>query len=245
MTRLLRCLRAMVIASAATVTSTPVSAGSETGTFDVILRGFRAATLKYAARLEGDRYAVTGQIAPSGLIGAIADVSYKASSQGRVRGDKYQPVSFVEARKSTKSLSTGTMGFRGGVPQVKKYDPRLSADPNAVEPRTQKGTVDPMTVIFASLRDQPREKACALNMSVFDGKRRSQVTLGKPTVENGEGRFVCSGEYRRIKGWSAEDMAERTRFPFQMTYQRQNNGLYRVVEITTPTTLGRATLRRR
>ena len=235
----------MVIAAAATATGVPASAGSETGTFDVILRGFRAATMKYAARIEGDRYAVTGQIAPSGLIGAIADVSYNATSQGRQRSKGYLPFSFVEERRAPKGVSTANMSFKGGVPQVKQYDPPRSADPNAVDPRTQKGTVDPMTVIFASLRDQPREKACALNMSVFDGKRRSQVTLAKPTAENGEGKFNCSGEYRRIKGWSAEDMAERSRFPFQMTYQRQQSGLYRVVEITTPTTLGRATLRRR
>jgi hypothetical protein len=234
-----------MIATTATATSVPASAGSETGTFDVILRGFRAATMKYAAQIEGGDYAVTGQIAPSGIFGAIADVSYKATSKGRQRGKGYLPFSFEEERRAPKGVSTATMQFQGGVPQVKKYNPPRSADPHAVNPRSQKGTVDPMTVIFASLRDQPRRKACALSLSVFDGKRRSKVTLSGPTTEDGNGKFNCSGEYRRIRGWSAEDMAERSRFPFQMTYQRQQNGLYRVVEITTPTTLGRATLRRR
>ena len=98
MTRVSRLLQAMVIVTAATATSVPASAGAETDTFDVILRGFRAATMKYAARIEGDRYAVTGQIAPSGLIGAIADVSYKATSQGRQRGNGYLPFSFVLGR---------------------------------------------------------------------------------------------------------------------------------------------------
>ena len=60
MSRHSRLLGALVVALAATVTSSPVRAGSETGTFDVILRGFRAATMKYAARIEGDRYSFGG-----------------------------------------------------------------------------------------------------------------------------------------------------------------------------------------
>ena len=102
-----------------------------------------------------------------------------------------------------------------------------------------------MTVIFAALRDRPADKACSMQLDVFDGKRRSRVALGNPQAGAGGATITCTGEYRRIKGWSPEDMAERTQFPFQMRYERQADGMYRVVEITTPTTLGRATLRRR
>jgi hypothetical protein len=242
-------LRASIRAAAlaAVVLVAPGGArATETGSFDVLLGGVRAAVVSYAANTDGDRYAVTGKLSTTGVVGAMVRVSYEATARGRQTGPgRYRPTSFTEIRDSAREVSRAEMRFAGGRPQVKTYVPPRETDRHAVDPATQAGTVDPMTVIYAALRDQPRDQVCDLALQVFDGKRRSEVTLSNPSPETGAGEITCKGQYRRIAGWSPDKLAERTRFDFEMTYARQPDGVYRVTRVTTDTTLGRAVLRRR
>jgi hypothetical protein len=218
---------------------------TETGVFDISLGGIRAAVVQYAANTEGNRYAVTGKMNTTGLLGAVVRASYEATARGtEPRPGQYRPTSFTEVRDASKEVSRAEMLFRSGRPQIKTYDPPRKSDRHAVDPATQSGTVDPMTVIYAALRDQPRERVCDLSLQVFDGKRRSEVRLSDP-AEASDGRITCQGVYRRIAGWSPESLAERSRFPFQMTYAPKGEGVWRVVRVTTDTTFGRAVLQRR
>lgn len=223
----------------------PAFAQSEQATFDVTLRGVTAANVRYAANIAGDEYAVTGILRPTGLVGAVVDAGYEATSVGRFRASGgFRPYSFTERRTESGDLSTAEMRYRRGVPQIKTYNPPREADPFAVDPAGQGGTVDPMSAIWAALRDQPRAQVCDLDITVFDGKRRSGVRLRNPAVQS-NGTITCDGEYRRIKGWSPEKLAERTRFPFKMTYAENGAGVWQVVRVTTQTSFGQAELRRR
>lgn len=239
--------RIIALALAGMIASAPATAQtSETGNFDVLLGGVRAAVVSYAANTRGDQYAVTGKLATTGLLGAVVRASYEATARGRQTGPgQYRPSSFTEIRDSSREVSRAEMRFDSGRPSVKTYVPPRDADRHAVDPATQSGTVDPMTVIFATLRNQPRERVCDLALQVFDGKRRSEVTLINPSAETAAGEITCQGRYRRIAGWSPEKLAEKSRFGFEMTYDRQADGTYRVTRVTTDTTFGRAVLQRR
>lgn len=220
-------------------------AETERGVFDVSLRGVNAATVQYVANTENGEYAVTGILRTTGLVGAFVSASYEATAVGRLRDNGgYRPYSFTERRDAGDGVSTAEMRYRRGVPQIKTYVPPRESDRHAVDPSGQGGTVDPMTAIWAALRDQPRERVCALDVTVFDGKRRSGVRLSNPS-EQSDGTIRCQGEYRRIKGWSPQKLAERSRFPFTMTYARTGAGDWQVVRVTTETSFGRAELRRR
>lgn len=234
------CLGAMLALGAV-----PRALAAETGVFDVSLGGIRAAVVQYAANTGEGRYAVTGKMTTTGLLGAVVRASYEATAQGaEPRPGAYRPSSFTEIRDASGELTRAEMLFSGGRPQVKTYDPPRDRDRHAVDPAGQGGTIDPMTVIYAALRDQPRDRVCAMSQQVFDGKRRSEVILSDPRVQD-DGRITCQGLYRRIAGWAPDKLAERSRFPFEMTYAPGGDGVYRVVRVTTDTTFGRAVLQRR
>lgn len=237
-------LRSALFGLALVGAATPVSA-TEQGVFDVSLGGVRAAVVQYAANSDGTRYAVTGKVRTTGVLGAVVKASYEATARGQQTGpNAYRPSSFVETRNASGERSEAEMLYRGGRPQVKVYDPPREADPHAVDPATQAGTVDPMTVIYAALRDQPEARVCDLTLQVFDGKRRSEVVLSnRRAAANGE--ITCQGLYRRIAGWSPRKLAEKTRFTFEMTYAPKGDGVYEVARVTTDTTFGRAVLKRR
>jgi hypothetical protein len=95
------------------------------------------------------------------------------------------------------------MAYRKGVPQVKSYNPPREAKPYDVDPSTMGGTVDPLTALYATLRDVDKGTECQVSLKMFDGRRHSQITTSE-RQEAGE-QVVCQGEYRRLAGFSAED----------------------------------------
>ena len=226
-----------------------LTAGASTGaertdkaTFDIYLRGLKTGALAFTGVDNGKSYAAAGKVESTGLVGAIVKVRYDASSNGSVRGETFVPLNYTEKTTGVRN-NESVMKFKGGVPQVKKYSPPKPPGPLDVKPATQAGSVDPMTAIYGALRDVPREDVCNYNVKMFDGKRASKISLSgaKPTQDG----FTCNGAYNRLKGWSAEEMAEKKNFPFTMVYQKQAGDLYRVTRIELDTTFGRAKMVRR
>lgn len=208
------------------------------GNFAVFLGGVRIGVLGFSGLTDGQSYAAKGILRTTGLAALVRQVGYEATSRGVVRAGRFVPTSYDESANTGTRVSKSTMEYRGGVPQVKASSPERAPRPTDVDPRTQAGTVDPMTAFYLVLRDVPEAELCNLDLKMFDGTRRSQVVISAP-VRNGTG-VSCSGEYRRLQGFSAEEMAERTRFPFQIAYVPNGNGGYRLNEITTASTFGNA-----
>ncbi len=219
------------------------AATKDKGTFDIYLRGIRAAVLSFSGVEEKGRYAAAGRLESAGIVGFLVKVRYDASSSGRIKGERYVPSRYSEKANTGRRVSESVMQYRAGVPQVKTYKPERKEEPGDVKPSTQGGTIDPMTAIYAALRDVPRSEVCTLNVKMFDGRRRSQITYSDPVAE-GEG-FTCKAEYRRLKGFTDKEMAERTRFPFTVTYVPVGDGEYRVTKITMVTLYGNAVMNRR
>lgn len=211
--------------------------------FDLIMLGLTAGTLSFAGETDGRSYAVTGRLASSGILSFIRKVSYDATAQGRVRGDRFSPARYTEQADTGRRQSVAEIVWTGGTPAVAAYDPPREPRPTDVDPATQKGSVDILTALYATLRDAEAGAECNRSYAMFDGRRASRLTLGAP-VAAGDG-VTCPGEYRRVAGFSAEDMAEKTRFPFTLTYAPLPDGRMRVVEVAMDTLYGRARLVRR
>lgn len=233
--------RWVCLALALLLAASPAAARDE-GTFGIVLRGIKAGELKFAGRVENGRYSASGLLRSTGLLAFVREVSYEAQSQGRVRDGRFIPTRYTENADTGSRQSRAVMSFRNGVPQVKSYEPAREPRPEDVDPATQAGALDPMTAIYAVLRDVPRDEACKLNVRMFDGRRASRVGM-TPRSASAE-RIVCDGAYVRVAGFSPEDMAERTRFPFSLTYAPAGGGLWRVVEMEFQTLYGRARLLR-
>jgi hypothetical protein len=212
--------------------------------FDLSLRGIEAAVLSFTGTVEGNRYSVAGRLQSAGLVGMLKAIRYEGASQGTVRGTRFTPQRYVEKADTGRRKSVAEMRYSRGVPQIKSYDPPREAGEAGLDPATQGGTVDPLTAMFAVLRDAPEGQECNVALTLFDGERRSLVQLGAPQAGK-DGGLTCPGEYRRLEGFSAEDMAERTRFPFTLTLSAPADGLRRATEVRMETLYGRAVMTRR
>ncbi|MDJ0858872.1 MAG: DUF3108 domain-containing protein [Dinoroseobacter sp.] len=223
----------------------PVWAQSETATFDLKIRGITAASATFAANVSGQDYAVSGKMRTTGLVGTLVRAGYDGSAYGRLRGENgYRSFSFTEKRVGRGETATASIRYNSGVPKVVSVSPPEDPGPFAVDPAKQAGTVDPMTAIWAALRDRPRDQVCALDLVVFDGDKRSGIRLRNPR-ENADGTITCQAEYRRIAGWSPEKLAERKSFPFTMTYTKKADGIWQVARAVSETRYGTAELTRR
>lgn len=217
-------------------------AWAEQAVFDLSIRGLRAGTLSFAGQEAEGQYSVTGRLESAGLVGMVRRVRYDGQAQGTVRAGRFTPTRYSEAADTGRRQSESVMEYRRGVPQVKVYNPPRELGSGGLDPATQGGTVDPLTALFATLRDVPAGQECNLSLTLFDGKRRSQIMLGAPQPV--EGGVACPGEYRRLEGFSADDMAEKSRFPF--TVQMVPAGdMMQVTEVTMESLYGKARLKRR
>lgn len=216
-----------------------VADGATNARFSVAIRGLTAGTLTIKGKEAGSRYTASGILQSGGLVGLIAKVKYTASAQGSVKGNSFRPSRYDESADTGKRRSNSRIKYKSGVPIVDDF--KLS--PDAVNPSSQKGTVDPMTALYAAFRDVDAEQVCKLDVAMFDGKRRSQVQLRSPRPDGN--MILCNGEYRRLKGFSAEDMAEKTRFPFNLYYAKTADGRYRVEKVVTQTLYGNAVMKRK
>ena len=215
----------------------------QSATFDVSLKGINAGILAFSGTIDGKGYAVSGRLESTGLVGAIRKVRYDAKSRGSVSGSKFTPTRYEEKADTGKRKSDAVMEYKSGVPQVKAYSPPRTPSERDVDPATQKGTVDPLTALFAVLRDVEASEACKVNVFMFDGQRRSQLSLAAPKTDGDT--INCAGEYRRLEGFSAKEMAEKQRFAFTLTYAPVEGGKVRVVSVAMDTLYGRAALTRR
>ena len=226
------------LAAAMCLSGAPALAdGSTNAQFKVSIRGLTAGTLTVKGTENGGSYSTTGVLKSGGLVGFLAKVTYVAQAKGAVRGTTFRPSRYDETADTGKRKSKTTMTYSGGVPRV------VTGETGDLNPASQGGTVDPQTAIYAAFRDVNKAEVCNLNVQMFDGKRRSQVRLRSPRAD-GE-MIKCDGEYRRLKGFSAKDMAEKTRFPFNLYYAKVGEDRYRVEKVVTQTLFGNATMTRR
>lgn len=209
--------------------------------FDVTLQGLRVAEMSVTGTVTDGRYAVAVMIRSDGLAGIVKRVRFAAQSDGRVtdgpgRGG-FAPARYSEQADTGRRQSQVEIVYDGDVPQVLTYSSPRPDGPDLLDPATQGDTLDPATALFAGLRDLPAGQGCAVDFAVFDGRRRSAYAL------SGDG-VTCTGTYRRVAGYTPEEMAERSRFPIEVTYAPEGDRM-RVVAATVQTIYGKVRLKRR
>lgn len=239
-----RLARMATLAAALACAALPLRADQiDSAVFDLQIRGLRVGTLSLSGAVQGASYSVAGKLSSAGIIGALRKVSYDAKSAGTVKGVTFTPSRYEEKADTGRRESEAVMDYVAGVPQLKVYNPPRKSKSWDIDPATQGGTLDPLTAAYAVLRDVPAEGACNAKFILFDGKRRSQVTLSNPQAA--EGGISCTGEYRRLAGFSRDDMAEKVSFPFTLTYQNRADGTLRASQVTMDTLYGKGVLKRR
>lgn len=211
--------------------------------FNVVLKGITAGRLSIDGKITGSQYAASGVMETTGLASMMRKIRYDASVSGSFAKGRFTPLKFRQTAQRGDNRSAQTMSYKGGVPVSVTREPVRAPRPTDVDPAKQGGTIDPLTALYAVLRDVDRTEACQLKVTMYDGAKRSQVALSG-AQDKGD-TVTCAGEYRRLQGFSDKEMAEKSRFPFVLTYAPTADGQrLRVVEISTDTILGKARMKR-
>lgn len=233
----------LCVALFAATTSTTARAQDDSGRFKLYIGGIPAGELTFSAKNDGNSYQTTGQVRSTGLIGLLAKVSYAAQTRGTVRGGELVPSSYSEQANTGRREQSSSLEYKNGVPQVLKIEPPRAKRDRDVDPKGQKGTLDPLSMIYSVLRDVDQSQACTLDEKMFDGRRLSEMKLWSPQAKGD--KIHCSGVYRRLAGFSAKDMEERTDFRFTLSYVAIGDGQYRVDRISAESLFGKAVIKRK
>lgn len=234
--------RAFALVAALAGAAPAMSETRSSGTFDLQIKGFTAGVLQFSGINSGSAYSVTGKLESTGIAAMIRKIRFDAAASGRLASGRWSPSRYEEQADTGKRQSQSRMEYSGGIPVEMIKDSR-EGRPNYVDPATQGGTVDPLTALYATLRDVPTDQVCNLKLVMFDGARRSQITLS--SAERDGDTITCAGEYRRLAGFSDKEMAEKQRFPFRLTYGAAEGDMVRVVSVSMDSLYGRASLTRR
>ena len=210
--------------------------------FDLEIRGLKVGVLSFAGVEDGRSYAVSGTLQSTGLAGMLRKMRYDAKVQGVINGAGLAPQRFEQSGGSAGRQTEEVVVWANGVPKVEKREPPREARPTDADPSGQRGTVDTLTALYATLRDVAPGAECRSNVIMYDGRYRMQLKLAAPKAA--DGGVSCSGEYVRLAGFTPEQMAERTRFPFTLRYVPEG-GRMRVTEVAMTSLWGQARLVRR
>ncbi|MDG1424929.1 MAG: DUF3108 domain-containing protein [Paracoccaceae bacterium] len=214
-------------------------ADTEQYRFDVHIRGIKAGVLRYALNSQGEKYSIHGILESTGLVGILVRYKFDAQALGNRFGNTYQPEYYSEVSDTGRRKSEKVIRYRSGVPEVTS---KKLKKPHWLDPSTQKGTLDPMTAMAALLSDQLKKNLCELNLPMFDGTRRVDITLsGLKMTEKGP---RCTGVYQRIGGFTEKEWSDGESFPFILDYEFEG-GLYRVKRFDITTLRGRASFVRK
>lgn len=234
-------LSATLMASAlACAPLAPRAAEAETATFAISIAGIPAGRMTLVRESGDGAYRAATRIEATGLIGVFTDYGFDGQARGRLTGDGIPvPEVFRAQSQSPRADRITEIDWTDGTPsRVSVVPPRDSAP----DPATQGGTLDPVSAGFLVLAETTPAAMCNERIDIFDGSRRSRLTLGAP--EPTDQGYVCAGSLARVEG-EAHTATDQRSFPFRVLFREGDAGRVRVERIETSTRYGTAVIERR
>ncbi|MEQ9695064.1 DUF3108 domain-containing protein [Shimia sp. SDUM112013] len=201
--------------------------------------GVKVGELRVKMQETGSTYQGAGKFETTGLVGIVASIRFDAASNGRIGPDGYVPSRYEGHINTGKRVSETELLFSGGTPKEVsgKQDPAVP-----IQPTDLAGALDPMTLMWMTLRDLPAPPACTQDEKQFDGTRLARLRLTERIEDGAE--ITCAGSYDRLGGYTSEELAEMSRSPTSVTY-RLEDGTWRASKVRLSSRHGPATLVRR
>lgn len=189
--------------------------------YTIYAGGLRALAMRVRVATRPPAYRVQVQVRTTGFLADLLSFVLAARTDGRRAAGGWRPERYVTANR-WRDRDVRRVAIRYGdspQPAVAAVPPPKKDDRGIVPPAERRGTVDPLTGVFALFL--ARESGCAGTAEIFDGRRRFDVTAatdGTRQVET-EGYGIYSGEaavcrlsVETIAGfWNRFD--ERKRYP--------------------------------
>lgn len=217
--------------------ASPIGAQDENITLNLYAYGIKAGTISVNGAQTTTAYSVKGLLSPSRLLRKFKDVGYTGSAVGKISKGKYYTRTYSGHARTGSRNSVVKMRWKSGRPIVDQYSPERARRDYDITPSKQVGTKDLLTAAYITFKTVSIKNLCNITHKMFDGRRRSQITLGKPKIS---GKIAsCSGSYKRVAGFPPHKMEKEVNFPFTMYYEQQDDGTYRFQEFTSAATFGK------
>lgn len=192
------------------------------------------------ASTEGaSRYSIRARFGTTGAVAALKRARFDVSAKGRKASGRFVPQSYSEETEEGRRSTNLRIAFSGGVATKVSGDTGSSAPP--ADPARLRGALDPLTGLYAALRDQSPAELCTLDADIYDGHRHARLVLTAKAQVSGGVR--CSGQYQRIAGYSDREMRHRTA-PVSVVYGG-NGDVMQAILVTVRTRYGKVTMHRR
>ncbi|WP_172982762.1 DUF3108 domain-containing protein [Roseovarius bejariae] len=207
--------------------------------YDVHLIGAKIGEITIVGQQANGQYVARSQFKTTGIVSALKQMHGDVSVNGRVSADDHTPGHYSETINDGRRFTDVKVRFGGSEPRLLSGDPDSSAPP--ADTSTLRNALDPLTALYLILRDQPQDGLCRFKRDIYDGHRHARLLLGSP--RKGKQRVTCSGEYRRLEGYSKSEKKERN-IPFTVLYTQDAEAMS-ATRIDIKTKYGKAILLRR
>ena len=216
-----------------------LSAKTEQYSFNVFLWGLKVGELVYSIKKESNQYDISGILRSKGFARVVTKYKFVAQTQGRLSKSKYYPSSYSEKSDTGRRKEEKSIVYHKMIPKITSAK---APKPHWAQPKSQKGTVDPMTAIHLVMGDRIEKALCTQKINLFDGARRIEIILSKINIQKNSAQ--CRGDYIRQDGYTDEEMKEGKIFPFTINYIKQNE-IYAVESLEIQALRGRTKFTRR
>ena len=216
-----------------------LSAKTEQYSFNVFLWGLKVGELVYSIKKESNQYDISGILRSKGFARVVTKYKFVAQTQGRLSKSKYYPSSYSEKSDTGRRKEEKSIVYHKMIPKITSAK---APKPHWAQPKSQKGTVDPMTAIHLVMGDRIEKALCTQKINLFDGARRIEIILSKINIQKNSAQ--CRGNYIRQDGYTDEEMKEGKIFPFTINYIKRNE-IYAVESLEIKALRGRTKFTRR
>ena len=227
------CIYALLIAA------NTLSAKTERYSFNVFLWGIKVGELVYSIKQTSNGYDISGVLRSKGFARVVTKYKFEAQTQGKVSKLKYYPSFYSENSDTGRRKEQKSIIYQNMIP---KLTSAKTPKPHWAKPKSQKGTVDPMTAIHLIMGDRIEETLCKQKFNLFDGARRIEIVLSEISIQTSSAQ--CRGKYIRQDGYTDEEMKEGKVFPFTINYIKRDK-IYAVESLTIKALRGRTKFTRR
>ena len=215
----------------------PLSVQAENISLNFYALGIRAGTITVNGIESQNSYSLKGAVSPTALLRKFKDVGFNGSASGSVKNGEFYSKKYAGNARTGSRNSKVQIRWSGKTPIVEKYAPQREKRPYDINPAKQTNTKDLLTSAYAVFKTASVDKLCNVTHKMFDGRRRTQISLGTPKIS---GKIAtCNGTYKRVAGFSPSQMQKKVNFPFTMYYEQQDDGSYRFKEFTAAATFGK------
>jgi len=163
-----------------------LSAKTEQYSFDVFLLGLKVGELVYSIKKESNQYDISGILRSKGFARVVTKYKFVAQTQGRLSKSKYYPSSYSEKSDTGRRKEEKSIVYHKMIPKITSAK---APKPHWAQPKSQKGTVDPMTAIHLVMGDRIEKALCTQKIDLFDGARRIEITLSKINIQKPGGLY--------------------------------------------------------